>query len=130
MGPILWEPCQAKFSELVCLQFHDELYRLYASTHVHFFSRCESKFKGTLHMFGMSPELISFKNWQLPLGQLYSGRDKSDCPLPCTIAATVVRSSLVHGSNETVGFELGFYPDVEVEKLYKVALILVPLHFQ
>ena len=70
------------------------------------------------------------KNWQLPLGQLYSGRDKSDCPLPCTIAATVVRSSLVHGSNETVGFELGFYPDVEVEKLYKVALILVPLHFQ
>ena len=81
-------------------------------------------------MLGISPEIYHFKNWQLPLGQLYSGRDKSDCPLPCTIVATVAKSSLVHGSNESVGFELGFYPDVEVEKLSNVALILVALHFQ
>ena len=93
-----------------------------------FFLDVKESFKGTL-MFGISLELYHFKNWQLLLGQLYSGRDKSDCPLPCTIVATVAKSSLVHGSNETFGFELGFYPEVEVEKLSNVALILLALHF-
>ena len=52
------------------------------------------------------------------LGHLYAGRDKSDCPLPCTIVSTVVKSSFVHDNEGASGFELGFSEDVEVGSKY------------